>query len=59
MLVMSIKCKRVNATGGIHDDFCKDKTPEDVQRILDRCAEITLPELRRIEAKKKNITRTG
>jgi hypothetical protein len=29
-----------------HDDYCKDKTPEEIQAILDRIAAIAYPELR-------------
>lgn len=31
----------------ICDDYCRDKTPEDVQRILDNIARITYPVLRK------------
>lgn len=42
-----------------HDDYCKDKTPEDVRKILDHIAEITYPHLcekARKEAEKQQET---
>jgi len=44
--------KEFTSPGGagikICDDFCRDKTPEDVQRILDSIARITYPVLRKV-----------
>lgn len=34
----------------IHDDYCKDNTPEDNQRIADECSRIILDYYRRKEA---------
>ena len=34
----------------IHDDYCKDNTPEDNQRIVDECSRIILNYYRRKEA---------
>ncbi len=43
----------------IHDDYCKDKTPEDVQKILERIARKTLKPLQqsmmRQEALEKEV----
>lgn len=33
----------------IHDDYCKDNTPEDNQRIVDECSRIILNYYRRKE----------
>lgn len=30
----------------IHDDYCKDTTPEEVERTLKRIAQLTLPYVR-------------
>lgn len=38
----------------IATDFCKDKTPEDVQKILDRIARAVMPSLIAAEAIKHN-----
>ena len=34
----------------IHDDYCKDNTPEDNQKIVDECSRIILNYYRRKEA---------
>ena len=42
-----------NESGGIiriHDDYCKDNTPEDNQKIVDECSRIILDYYRRKEA---------
>lgn len=42
-----------NESGGIiriHDDYCKDNTPEDNQMIVDKCSRIILDYYRRKEA---------
>ena len=42
-----------NESGGIiriHDDYCKDNTAEDNQRIVDECSRIILDYYRRKEA---------
>ena len=38
--------KSGEATLIFHDDYCRDKTPEEVQEILDRIAAIALPGLK-------------
>ncbi len=38
--------KKGNTTYVFHDDYCRDKTPEEVKQILDRIAAIALPDLR-------------
>ena len=45
----------------IHDDYCKDKTPEDVQKILRRIAdfvqgEVVAAELKKLESCKEEDT---
>lgn len=42
-----------NESGGIiriHDDYCKDNTPESNQKIVDECSRIILDYYRRKEA---------
>lgn len=39
----------------IHDDYCKDKSPEDVQKILDRIAKLTLKPLQQALAKQESF----
>lgn len=34
-----------------HDDYCKNTTPEEVEKILKHIAEITLPYVRKAEEK--------
>ncbi|MCI8865607.1 MAG: hypothetical protein HFG60_10050 [Lachnospiraceae bacterium] len=36
-----------------HDDYCRDKTPEEVQAILDRIAAIAFPALKAAYLKKQ------
>ena len=36
-----------------HDDYCKNKTPEEVKVILDRIASISLPALKAAHRKRK------
>ena len=38
--------KSGEATLIFHDDYCRDKTPEEVKEILDRIAAIALPGLK-------------
>ena len=38
--------KSGEATLVFHDDYCRDKTPEEVQETLDRIAAIALPGLK-------------
>lgn len=37
----------------ICDDYCRDKTPEDVEAILDRIAEIAYPNLLKQEMERR------
>lgn len=37
----------------ICDDYCRDKTPEQVQEILDRCAAIAYPSLLKQEMERR------
>ena len=46
-----------NATIYIHDDYCKDKTKEEIQATLDRIAAIALPALRAAHYKKEQETK--
>ena len=41
-----------NVTVRIHDDYCKDKTPEDVRKILRRIADYVQAEVAAAELKK-------
>lgn len=41
-----------NVTVRIHDDYCKDKTPEDVRKILRRIADYVQAEVVAAELKK-------
>ena len=41
-----------NVTVRIHDDYCKDKTPEDVHKILRRIADYVQAEVVAAELKK-------
>ncbi|MBR4545549.1 MAG: hypothetical protein IKO14_06195 [Oscillibacter sp.] len=41
-----------NVTVRIHDDYCKDKTPEDVRKILRRIANYVQAEVAAAELKK-------
>ena len=36
-----------------HDDYCRDKTPEDVKAILERIASIAYPALKSAHMKKE------
>lgn len=38
--------KSGEATLIFHDDYCRDKTPEEIQETLDRIAAIALPGLK-------------
>lgn len=51
MLVEKKQLKTVNANAEIYDDSCISDAVE-IQKILDKCAEITLPQL--IKNKMKN-----
>ena len=41
-----------NVTVRIHDDYCKDKTPDDVRKILRRIADYVQAEVVAAELKK-------
>jgi hypothetical protein len=53
MLAEVKKLKTVNAVAEIYDDYCLPA--DDVQPILDRCAEIALPCLIKQKQKQNNI----
>lgn len=36
-----------------HDDYCKDTTPEEVERTMKRIAQIALPQVRAALARKQ------
>ena len=45
--------KSGNVTMYFHDDYCRDKTPEDVKAILERIASIAYPALKSAHMKKE------
>jgi hypothetical protein len=51
------KIVKVVKSGGVtmyfHDDYCKDKTPEEVKAILDRIAKIAYPALKSAHIRKE------
>ncbi|NBH72171.1 hypothetical protein D3Z51_09085 [Clostridiaceae bacterium] len=50
------KIVKVVKSGGVtmyfHDDYCRDKTPEEVKAILDRVAAIVYPALKSAHIRK-------
>ena len=42
MLIEKVKCKTVNATYEVHDDYAKPYSPEEKERIEKRCSEILM-----------------
>ena len=54
---MLVKEFRKNGTTYLfYDDYCRDKTLEDVKKILDNIARIAYPELRKKELMKYGMT---
>lgn len=51
------KIVKVVKSGGVtmyfHDDYCRDKTPEEVKAILDRVAAIVYPALKSAHIRKE------
>lgn len=51
------KIVKVVKSGGVtmyfHDDYCRNKTPEEVEAILDRIAAIAFPALKSAHMKKE------